>query len=445
MIQEDRRSSADLQLVPKRYEAIDRKRVPVQTRRGPRHGRKRRRPRWRLRLIAIVPLLGVCLVAWSLVGAATTPGNESFSAKWADWLRSHRAAFVANATERWYYDLHTPKKGGQPSHLNALPSPSPIVTTPPVPTTEGQRLRHRHRHQDQHRNQHRRWPPHLPSPKAVPLVVSPALPEEGKWQPVGVRIDGIPGMYEAQFRADTIYTSQITSAVWIDPKLLRLALVPGLTEPGGTWPIPPYITPAERRTVEAAFNGGFRIQDAHGGFYLNGRTAVPLVNGAASLVIYKDGLVSVGSWGHEVTMTPSVDAVLQNLVPMVDHGRVSPAATYDDASVWGATLGASTVVARSGVGVTADGGIVYVAGPALTAKTLAEALQRAGALRAMTLDINPEWVTFNFFSHHNPLAPAQLAPASLYPQMQRPDTRYLGPTKESRDFITISLPPGKRR
>ena len=40
-------------------------------------------------------------------------------------------------------------------------------------------------------------------------------------------------MYVAQFRADDVYTSQITSAVWIDPTLLRVALVPGAHEPGG--------------------------------------------------------------------------------------------------------------------------------------------------------------------------------------------------------------------
>ncbi len=139
-------------------------------------------------------------------------------------------------------------------------------------------------------------------------------------------------------------------------------------------------------------------------------------------------------------MTPDVTAVLQNLVPMVDHGQVSAAATYNDASIWGSTLGAATVVARSGIGVTADGGVVYVAGPALTARTLAESLQRAGAIRAMTLDINPEWVTFNFYAHPASAAPAETVPARLYPQMQRPADRYLGPTRESRDFFTVSVP-----
>ena len=137
-------------------------------------------------------------------------------------------------------------------------------------------------------------------------------------------------------------------------------------------------------------------------------------------------------------MTPSVVAVLQNLVPMVDQGVVSPSATYHDVAVWGNTLNTSTVVARSGVGVTANGALVYVAGPALTAKTLAEALQRAGAVRGMTLDINPEWVTFNFYSHPDPSNPSDVVPTKLYPDMQRSAYRYLGPTEESRDFFMVS-------
>jgi hypothetical protein len=248
-------------------------------------------------------------------------------------------------------------------------------------------------------------------------------------------------MYVAQFRADSVYTSQLTSAVWIDPTRLRLALVPGTQEPGGRWPEAPYVSGAAEVSLVAAFNGGFRMQDAHGGFYLDGRTQVPLRPGAASVVIYSDGRVNIGAWGTEVFMTPDVVAVLQNLVPIVDHGQPAPDATYSDTSIWGFTLGSNTVVARSGLGVTASGALVYVAGPALTARSLAESLQRVGAVRAMALDINPEWVTFNFYGHPNSAQPSDVAPTKLYPQMERPADRYLGPTRESRDFFTVSLPP----
>jgi hypothetical protein len=370
--------------------------------------------------VASVVFLAGALTAWSAVAAYTTPGNESFSAKWSDWLRAHGAGSLVSQFESYYFNAHQPAKGGHPKSLNqvvpAAPAAAPV--TAPVPSI----------------------PAGLAPPAPVGLIVSPALAGEGQWQPVGPLIHGRPAMYEAQFRADGVYTSEITTAVWMDSTQLRISLVPGLREPGGTWAHPPYITPAEAPSVVAAFNGGFRFQDAHGGFYLDGRTAVPLVPGAASLVMYKDGRVDVGAWGTEVAMTPNVAAVMQNLVPMVDQGQVAASASYYDHRVWGATLNTSTVVARSGVGVTASGALVYVAGPALTAKTLAESLQRAGAVRAMTLDINPEWVTFNIYSHPDVTQPGVVTGSKLYPQMQRSADRYLGPTQESRDFVEVALP-----
>jgi hypothetical protein len=363
--------------------------------------------------LAVVAVLLV-LVGMSLWGALRTPGNQSFEAKWADWLRAHHAAPLANAMEQYYYTHHAPPKGGRPARLNTVPAPrGPAV----APIRVG-----------------------LPPPPSVPLVVSPALGGEGQWTPADAAVSGRPAMYVAQFRADTVYTSQITTAVWIDPTRLRVNLIPGAQEPGGTWSQSPNITGRALFTAVAAFNGGFRMQDAHGGFYLDGRQAVPLQPGAASVVIYSDGHINIGAWGSEVTMTPQVSAVLQNLVPIIDNGQTAPNATYNDTHIWGATLGANTVVARSGIGVTRDGAFIYVAGPALTARSLAESLLRAGAVRAMALDINPEWVTFNFYTHPSPTDPSLVVPAKLYPQMQRPADRYLGPTRESRDFFAISLP-----
>jgi len=421
-----------------------------------RHSAKRARPRrahrrrrfLRLRSLLAIPALLACLLGVSFVGAALSPGNQSFEAKWADWLRAHHAGLVAQRFEELYYSATAPAKGGQPRGLNEVPAtvgatttttgapaavggtttttdppparaPSTTVTLPTTTTTT--------------------HPPGLPAPSPVPLVVQPALAGEGGWQPTGPLVHGVPAMYVAQFRADDIYTSQITSAVWIDPKLLRLELVPGSTEPGGTWAHPPYVTPAELPYLVAAFNGGFRFQDARGGIYLEGRAGVPLVPGAASFVIYKDGRVNIGTWGTEVSMSPGVESVLQNVVLLVDHGQLAPSATYTDNAIWGYTLGGGYVVPRSGIGVTADGALVYVGGPALTAKSLAESLQRAGAVRAMTLDINPEWVTFNFYSHPAGQA-SQVTGTKLYPELQRPADRYLPPVWEARDFFEVLSP-----
>jgi Phosphodiester glycosidase len=408
--------------------------------------RRRHRRRWlRWRTLLVVPALAVCLLGVSLVGAAATPGNVSFEAKWADWLRAHHAGLLAQKFEEVYYSATAPSKGGRPKGLNRVPvtvgtpttngagpgpgvrrgdpargAPGPVTTSGPSTTTTTVR-------------------PGLPPPSAVPLVVQPALAGEGQWQATGPLVDGVPAMYVAQFRADDVYTSQITTAVWVDTKLLRLRLVPGSTEPGGTWAHPPYVSSGELPYLVAAFNGGFRFQDAKGGIYLEGKQGVPLVKGAASLVFYSGGRVAVGAWGAGVSMTPAVQSVLQNVVLLVDHGQLAPSATYTDNAIWGYTLGGGFVVPRSGVGVTADGALVYVAGPALTAKSLAESLQRAGAVEAMTLDINPEWVTFNFYSRaaHDP---SSLTGSKLYPEMQRSADRYLPPVWEARDFFEVLLP-----
>ncbi len=409
------------------------------TKNSAKHGRPRRAPRrrrlLRLRSLLAIPALLICVLGISLVGAALSPGNQDFEAKWADWLRAHHAGLLAQRFEEIYYSATAPSKGGQPKSLNKIPvtvggpttttapPPAPVSSTiAPLPTTTTTTD-----------------PPGLPAPAPVPLVVQPALAGEGDWQATGPLVHGVPAMYVAQFRADDIYTSQITSAVWIDPKLLRLELVPGSTEPGGTWAHSPYVTPSELPHLVAAFNGGFRFQDARGGIYLEGRAGVPLVPGAASFVIYKDGRVNIGDWGTEVSTSPAVESVLQNVVLLVDHGQLAPSATYTDNAIWGYTLGGGYVVPRSGIGVTADGALVYVAGPALTAKSLAESLQRAGAVRAMTLDINPEWVTFNFYAHPAGQA-GQVTGTKLYPEMQRPADRYLPPVWEARDFFEVLSP-----
>jgi hypothetical protein len=418
-----------------------------QRRPPPRHRSSRKR--WRLLLL--IPIVVVAAFSVSVVGAATSPGNQNFEAKWADWLRAHHAGFLAQHFEEIYYSLTAPPKGGRPKALNHVPgtvggaatTSSPGAGTTgttapgsPTSTTSGTGTTATSTTDPTTTTTTR---PGLAPPHRVPLLVQPALSGEGSWAATGPLVRGAPTMYVAQFRADTVYTSEITSAVWMDPKLLRIRLVPGYTEPGGTWSHPPYVTPAELPRLVAAFNGGFRFQDARGGFYLDGITKVPLVNGAASFVIYKDGQVNIGEWGRDIVMGPHVEAVLQNVVLLVDHGQLAPSATYTDNAIWGYTLGGGYVVPRAGIGITADGALVYVAGPALTAKSLAESLQRAGAVRAMTLDINPEWVTFNFYSHEAG-HPSVVSGTKLYPEMQRSADRYLPPIWESRDFFEVLAP-----
>jgi hypothetical protein len=118
----------------------------------------------------------------------------------------------------------------------------------------------------------------------------------------------------------------------------------------------------------------------------------------------------------------------QNLPLIVDGGALNPA--LSNGSLWGATLGNAVRVWRSGIGVDAHGNILYAAADAQTAQSLAQILQRAGAIRAMELDINSEWTTFNYYRGWNAASPQK-----LLPDMSRVATRYLTP--DDRDFFAV--------
>ena len=225
---------------------------------------------------------------------------------------------------------------------------------------------------------------------------------------------------------------------WMDTRLLRATLYSGSVSPGfGPWTYTAPVQPGDALGLVCAFNGGFKLRDSRGGYYTQGRAVAPLVVGAASLVIRADGSVTVGAWGRDVSMTPAVTSVRQNLTLLVDGGRPVSGLSPTDTSLWGSTLGSVPKVSRSALGVTADGALVYVSGPSLDVVQLADLLVRAGAVRAMELDINPKWDTFTYYS---PAAGTAASPASgtdLLPHMVGGTTRFFDPAW-SRDFVTMS-------
>jgi hypothetical protein len=192
---------------------------------------------------------------------------------------------------------------------------------------------------------------------------------------------------------------------------------------------------SERLALVAAFNGGFRQRDSRGGFYLDGHTAEPLVDGAASLVIDQDGTATVGQWGRDVRMGHQVVAVRQNLRLIVDHGRVVTGLEHDAGDAWGHTVGQDVLVWRSALCVDAHGGLIYGYGDGLSATSLAKLMQRAGCMRAMELDAYPSATTFNFYGAVESDNPASVLGAKMLPDQDKPGDRYLTP--DSNDFVAV--------
>ena len=400
---------------------VNRHRPPIQEARGPRHAVKRSRRQFfrrHRRDIAVIGLAFAVVFTWlafSLGGALLNPAlGSSFSSRFAEWARGHGGASIVNWAENEWYKHHPPPIGGTlpPGSIHNPPSNSQTISTSVQ---------------------------YLPTPKAMVPFASPILPGEGAWRPVGRRVDGIPAIYETTLRPDSVHTSYVAGVAWIDTKLLRASLYSGSSIPGGgPFPQSAPIKTSAARTLVAAFNAGFLMSNANGGYYTAGRTEIPLRKGAASFVVYRNGSSNVVAWGNSVTLNHSIVSVRQNLDLLVSNGRPVPGLEVNDTTKWGFTLGNAVYVWRSGLGITANGALVYVAGPGLNITDLANLLVRAGAVRAMELDINTDWVNF---SSYKPSTPHGIAASSngteLLSAMTGTPARYF----ESwwvRDFITMS-------
>jgi hypothetical protein len=360
----------------------------------------------------------------SFGGAITNPSlGTNATARIAEWSRDHGAEGLVTWIENLYYSHHPPPIGGKPP-VAALPT-QPKGASKPGPNVSDRVL-----------------DGGLPVPAAlVPFPQTP-LAGEGRWVPAGRLVGGLAAVYTTFMRPDAVHTSVVDGVAWMDTRLLSVRLYSGNYIPGGG----PYkyntpLGPSAEPTLVAAFNGGFRLDDSQGGYFTDGVTVRPLVVGAASFVIYDNGMATVGAWGTEVKMSPDVFAVRQELRLLVDNGRPAPGLATNQGAQWGTVLGNSIYVSRSGIGVTKDGALVYVGGPSLDALDLARLLVRAGAVRAMELDINSAWVNLATF---DPSAGGLATPANARDLLPSADMsgayRYFASYWE-RDFFTLSARP----
>jgi hypothetical protein len=376
----------------------------------------RRKPRPK-RWIALVVVLVVLIPTLdSYFRALTGPGNDALSIRSIEWLRSHHFRWLVNDVENFWYTHHQPKKGGTLS--SAQRAQLAQGANPRIGAA-----------------QQSGGP--LPAPAPITPFVVNALAGEGQWRPLGRSVGGLPAMYATYLRPDPVHTSLLEAVAWIDTRLVRVVQYAGVIEPGGGgWAHQLPISPAVRPQLLAVFNSGFKMDDAEGGYYDSGRYAGPLRVGAATLWITRDGVPHVGQWGRDANLTPDVVMARQNLHLIVDQGQPVPGVENNNPTQWGATVGNKVLVWRSGVGQTANGALVYAGGPGLSAFGLARLLARAGAVRAMELDINSSWVDFFTYAPGPPGSPAgDLAVSKLLTDMQPSTYNYL--SASSRDGFAI--------
>jgi hypothetical protein len=330
------------------------------------------------------------------------PSNAALGIRSVEWLRDHGAAGLVAKIESVYYSLTAPSKGGPT--LKALPRVGYGSGAPTGSTTEVR-------------------------PEPLTPFISPALREEGVWRATRPDLEAGAPILVSTLRDQPEYPRALAGIAWINTSRTRLTLNPGRLEPSVSLPRGPMDVPAAQRPqLLATFNSGFKLSDDHGGFVLGGRTYAQMQEGQATLVGYTNGAVNVLNWTYGAIAPADVSFARQNLPLIVNEGHLTANDAND--SEWGTTVGNATLVWRSSIGIDRRGNLIYVAGEDQTVASLARALVRAGAVRAMELDINSYWVSFITYG-----APGAEQPKNLLPGMERSTARYLEP--DDRDFFAV--------
>jgi hypothetical protein len=360
------------------------------------------------RLIAVCTVLVLIGPTVSYLRALTYPGNAGVGVRTVEWIRDSGGAPVVDAVENWWFTRHAPT-GPAPD-----PGLLPRAGTPPAPGVVSA----------------------LPA-----LPMAPPVPGEGVWSTGRQAVGGAPALFTTFVRPDAAHPSVIAGIARFDRRLVRGRLIAGTKEPDAqSWPEGGQVPAADRAGLVAAFNSGFKMVSAHGGFYADGRHVRQLRNGAASLVIDRTGQMSVGMWGRDARLGPDIAAVRQNLELIVDNGAPVPGLQVNARGRWGSARNQLQYTWRSGVGVDAAGNLYYAGGNQLTLTSLARALATAGVVRGMELDIHPRMVDLFTYRPGPDGAPV---PSPLLPAMPGPSTRYLEP--DQRDFVAVTLRPDPAR
>jgi hypothetical protein len=350
------------------------------------------------RVLTIALCLCLAPVTVSYLASVAGPSNSNFTIRSFEWLRSNGAARIASQIENIYYSLAAPATGGPA--LRRIPLKDRAA--PPAPI----------------------------HPPNIAPVIEPALLDEGVWVPSETWSSDSP-VQIAQFRSDPNYPQMVAGVAWIDTSRTQITLNPGRLEPNVSLPRGAMMVPINLRShLLAAFNSGFKLEDDGGGFAINGQTYAPMTPGQATIIGYSNGSVDIKAWSGGPDVPSGVQWARQNLPLIVDNGQPKP--NLVDGSAWGVTVDNAIRVWRSGIGIDAAGNLIYAAADDQTVGTLAQILIRAGAVRAMELDINSYWDSFITYAQ-----PDAAEPSNLLPDMNRSPYRYLTP--DDRDFFVVYL------
>ena len=250
------------------------------------------------------------------------------------------------------------------------------------------------------------WPP----PSLDPFDTGEAVAGEGKWRAlvddphVRVLPTGKPVFYQTFLSADPERSfARVYLTVW-DPRTVQLHIVAGTEEPvSATGETGKGTIPRDAETLTrlvGAFNGGFQAMHGEFGMMADARVYLPPKPWAATVAVFADGRVGMGSWpgpkdrkaGYDearavAEIPEGMIAFRQNLTSLVEDDSFNPWGRW----WWGAApqqRSEQTLTQRSALCFTREGFMIYAWGDSSSPEALGSALLRARCVRAMHLDMN---------------------------------------------------------
>jgi hypothetical protein len=283
------------------------------------------------------------------------------------------------------------------------------------------------------------WPP----APLEPLITDPAVEGEGRWIPIvdDPFVNQYPGappaFYQTFLRADPEREfTRVYVTIW-DPRQVQLGMVAGTVEPeSATGQRGAGIIPRDDRTLRhlvGAFNGGFQALHGEFGMMADDRVYLPPKPWAATVAVFADGRVGMGSWpapdwrGNRYDerlanrqIPEDMVAFRQNLTSVVEDGRYNPWERW----YWGAAprnAEEQTLTTRSGLCLTDEGFMGYFWSQGTGPEALGAAMLRARCARGLHLDMNSAHCGFELF---RPIAPGESPPR--LPHRPRADSEFEG-------------------
>jgi hypothetical protein len=239
---------------------------------------------------------------------------------------------------------------------------------------------------------------------SIPSLFTTPLNDEGIWHTIAVSALSTKKAVAYTFvRPDPTRSFAVVSLVQMDLSLLHFGAVAGTLEPGGSLGnpgsgmIPQAII--KSGNLVAAFEGGFLYVDGNYGMIVSGKTYAPLKNGLGTIVGYTDGSLKIINYTGQ-DLGKNVSFARQNGPLLIDNGKIM-LDTSNIKEAEGRVLHGGIYTWRSAIGLTKSGNVIYAAGNNLSPTTLADALQMAGVVNAIQLDINPAQVRFDLFNKNS--------------------------------------------